>query len=154
MPAPNHETLCLTPSCPAQVAARAGGIFFPLAQALCLACESDPKNGTEERMGAYLMKTCFQTSTISSAMFITAMAANPLAVNLAADALGSNISWGQWALAGLVPGLICLITVPLILYVVYPPKVKDTPEAPKRARYAYQQVSFCTALSTIGRQPC
>lgn len=26
------------------------------------------------------MKTCFQTTTISSAMFITAMAANPLAV--------------------------------------------------------------------------
>ena len=33
-------------------------------------------------------------------MFITAMAANPLAVNLAADALGSTISWGTWALAG------------------------------------------------------
>ena len=33
--------------------------------------------------GAYVMKTAFQTSTISSAMFITAMAANPLAVDLA-----------------------------------------------------------------------
>lgn len=85
-------------------------------------------------MGAYLMKTCFQTSTISSGMFITAMAANPLAVNLATDALGYSISWGQWALAGLVPGLICLTTVPLILYFIYPPKVKDTPEAPVRAK--------------------
>ena len=37
-------------------------------------------------MGAYLMKTCFQTTTVSSAMFITAMAANPLAVNLAQSA--------------------------------------------------------------------
>ncbi|GFH26061.1 uncharacterized protein HaLaN_24143, partial [Haematococcus lacustris] len=45
------------------------------------------------------MLTCFQTSTVSSAMFITAMAANPLAVNLAATA-GINISWGTWALAG------------------------------------------------------
>ncbi len=57
-------------------------------------------DGTEKKMGAYLMKTCFQTSTISSAMFITAMAANPLAVDLAKDALGQTISWGQWALAG------------------------------------------------------
>ena len=40
-------------------------------------------DGTEKKMGAYLMKTCFQTTTISSAMFITAMAANPLAVDLA-----------------------------------------------------------------------
>ena len=57
-------------------------------------------DGTEKKLGAYLMKTCFQTSTISSAMFITAMAANPLAVDLAKDALGQTISWGQWALAG------------------------------------------------------
>ena len=78
---------------PLQVAARAGGIFFPLAKALCLACGSSPENGTEKKVGAYVMLTCFQTSTISSAMFITAMAANPLAVNLAADALGSQISW-------------------------------------------------------------
>ena len=93
-------------------------------------------------MGAYLMKTCFQTSTISSAMFITAMAANPLSVNLAADAIGQTISWGQWALAGLVPGLICLLTVPLILYVIYPPKIKDTPEAPVRARQAPDPLYF------------
>ena len=84
--------------------------------------------------GAYVMKTAFQTSTISSAMFITAMAANPLAVDLARDSIGKTISWGLWAAAGLVPGLICLITAPLILYVLYPPEVKDTPDAPVRAR--------------------
>jgi len=123
----------LAPAIPS-VAARAGGIFFPLAKALCLACGSDPKNGTEARMGAYVMKTLFQTSCVSSAMFITAMAANPLAVNLAADALGTTISWGTWALAGLVPGLVCLVSVPAILYVIYPPQVKDTPDAPAKAR--------------------
>lgn len=122
----------LSPMIPS-VAARAGGIFFPLAKALCLACGSDPEKGTQKKMGAYVMKTCFQTSTISSAMFITAMAANPLAVNLAASA-GINISWGTWALAGLVPGLICLAAVPLILYVLYPPETKDTPDAPAAAR--------------------
>lgn len=37
-----------------------GGIFFPLAKALCLACGSDPEKGTQKKMGAYLMKTCFQ----------------------------------------------------------------------------------------------
>ncbi|KAK9908923.1 hypothetical protein WJX75_004723 [Coccomyxa subellipsoidea] len=123
----------LAPAIPS-VAARAGGIFFPLVKALCLACGSDPANGTEKKLGAYLMKTCFQTSTISSAMFITAMAANPLAVDLARDALGTTISWGTWALAGLVPGLVCLIATPLILYVLYPPEVKDTPDAPAKAR--------------------
>ena len=74
-----------------------------------LSMRSSPKqaNGTEKKLGAYLMKTCFQTSTISSAMFITAMAANPLAVNLASEALGQSISWGTWALAGVhaAPGV-------------------------------------------------
>eukprot|EP00879_Flechtneria_rotunda_P022700 GHRR01023974.1.p1 GENE.GHRR01023974.1~~GHRR01023974.1.p1 ORF type:complete len:386 (+),score=103.40 GHRR01023974.1:93-1250(+) len=122
----------LSPAIPS-VAARAGGIFFPLAKALCLACGSDPDKGTAKKMGAYVMKTCFQTTTVSSAMFITAMAANPLAVNLAA-AEGINISWGLWAMAGLVPGLICLLTVPLILYALYPPETKDTPDAPAAAK--------------------
>lgn len=69
-------------------------------------------------------------------MFITAMAANPLAVNLAADALGSTISWGTWALAGIVPGLFTLLTMPLLLYLVYPPEIKDTPNAPIEAKCA------------------
>lgn len=129
----------LAPAIPS-VAARAGGIFFPLAQALCEACGSDPKNGTEKKLGAYVMKTCFQTTTISSAMFITAMAANPLAVSLAYDSLGTTISWGQWALAGIVPGLLLLATVPLILYVIYPPEVKKTPEAPADARKKLEEL--------------
>jgi len=122
----------LSPAIPS-VAARAGGIFFPLAKALCLACGSNPEDGTEKKMGAYLMKTCFQGTTISSAMFVTAMAANPLAVNLAA-ASGVNITWAGWALSALVPGLTCLILMPLILYVLYPPEMKDTPDAPIKAK--------------------
>ena len=61
------------------------------------------------------------------------MAANPLAVNLALSA-GIPISWGTWALAGIVPGLVCLTCVPLILYALYPPEVKDTPDAPAAAK--------------------
>jgi len=46
-------------------------------------------------MGAYVMKTLFQTSCISSGMFITAMAANPLAVDLAKGSLGETIRRGR-----------------------------------------------------------
>lgn len=67
-------------------------------------------------------------------MFITAMAANPLAVNLAAETIGVTISWGTWALSALVPGLVCLILTPALLYVLYPPEVKDTPDAPAKAK--------------------
>ena len=123
----------LAPAIPS-LAARAGGITFPLAKALCVACGSDPADGTEKKLGSYIMKTCFQCTCVTSAMFITAMAANPLAVNLAAEAIGTTISWGQWAMGGIVPGIICLLTVPMILYVLYPPEVKDTPDAPAIAK--------------------
>ena len=123
----------LAPAIPS-LAARAGGIFLPLAKALCVACGSDPANKTEKKMGSYVMTTVFQTSTITSGMFITAMAANPLSVNLAAAVTGITITWGQWALAASVPGLICLILAPLVLYILYPPEVKDSPEAPAKAK--------------------
>jgi len=123
----------LAPAIPS-LAARAGGIFLPLAKALCVACGSDPANKTEKKMGAYVMTTLFQTSTISSGMFITAMAANPLSVNLAASVTGITISWAQWAIGAALPGLVCLLATPLILYVLYPPEVKDSPEAPQKAQ--------------------
>lgn len=78
-------------------------------------------------------------------MFITAMAANPLAVNLAAEAIGSTISWGTWAMAGIVPGLFALLTMPLLMYIIYPPEKKDTPDAPALAK---QQLDKLGPMST------
>jgi len=138
----------LAPAIPS-LAARAGGIFLPLCKALAQACGSNPDDGTAKKMGAYLMVTCFQTSTITSAMFITAMAANPLSVNLAAAAIGHTITWGQWALAASVPGLVCLIAVPLLLYVFYPPEVKDSPEAPVKAREELKKLGPMSADEKI-----
>jgi len=54
-------------------------------------------------------------------------------VNLAAAAIGHTITWGQWALAAIVPGTICLIGAPYIMYLLNPPEVKETPDAPKLA---------------------
>lgn len=44
-----------------------------------------------------------------------------------------RLMWVCWA--GLAPGLVCLIATPLILYVIYPPEQKDTPDAPEKARW-------------------
>ena len=138
----------LAPAIPS-LAARAGGIFLPLAKALCVACGSTPEDGTEKKMGAYVMTTVFQTSTISSGMFITAMAANPLSVNLAASITGITITWAQWAIGAALPGLICLIATPLILYVLYPPEVKDSPEAPTKAKEELEKLGPMTGDEKI-----
>ena len=80
------------------------------------------------------MLTCFQTSVVSSAMFLTAMAANPLSANLTAATIGQGIGWTLWAKAAIVTGLLSLVLVPLILFVIYPPEVKASPDAPRLAK--------------------
>src|SRR5699024_7992622 len=57
------------------------------------------------------------------------MAGNPLAQNLAESTATVHITWMNWLLAALVPGLISLIIVPFIIYKIYPLSIKKTPNA-------------------------
>ncbi|KAK8595911.1 hypothetical protein V6N12_064418 [Hibiscus sabdariffa] len=138
----------LAPAIPS-VSARAGGIFLPLVKSLCVACGSNAGDGTENRLGSWLMLTCFQTSVISSSMFLTAMAANPLSANLAFNTIKQQIGWTDWAKAAIVPGLVSLLVVPLILYVIYPPTVKTSPDAPRLAKEKLEKMGPMTKNEII-----
>ncbi|TWT24848.1 anion permease [Planomicrobium sp. CPCC 101110] len=120
--------LILAPAMPSNTA-RAGGIIFPIIRSLSETYDSRVGDGTERRVGAFLTKVSFQGDMITSAMFVTAMAANPLAVQITQDITGVTITWGGWALAAIVPGLISLFIIPLVIYKLYPPELKETPEA-------------------------
>lgn len=120
--------LILSPAIPSNTA-RAGGIIFPIIRSLSETFQSTPKDGTERRIGAFLLKVGFQGNLITSAMFLTAMAANPLIAKLAHDVAGVNLTWTSWAVASIVPGLVSLIITPLVIYKLYPPEVKETPDA-------------------------
>ena len=124
--------LIVAPATPSNTA-RAGGILFPIVRSLCSAFESEP--GTSSRkIGSYLMKTTFQGNCITSAMFITSVAPNSLAVALASQTAGVTISWGTWALACILPGLVALVIAPYLIYKIYPPELKYTPEAKDLAK--------------------
>ncbi|UCH61966.1 MAG: anion permease [Fidelibacterota bacterium] len=124
--------LVLAPAIPSNTA-RAGGVIFPVLRSVARAYGSEPDDGTARRIGAFLVKTSFQATIVTSAMFLTAMAANPLAVELAGG-LGVEITWGIWALAASVPGLASLTVVPWLVYRLYPPEIKETPAAAQMAR--------------------
>jgi DASS family divalent anion:Na+ symporter len=102
-------------------------------RSIATAFGSDPEQGTARKVGTFLTLTAFQGDIVTSAMFLTAMAANPLAQKLAAQQ-GVTITWGGWALAALVPGLLSLLVVPLLLYKLCPPEIKTTPDATKLAQ--------------------
>ncbi|MEX1013080.1 MAG: anion permease [Waddliaceae bacterium] len=119
--------LLLAPATPS-VTARAGGIIFPIIESLSEVFGSKPHDPSSRKLGGFLTTVVFHSTCVTSAMFITAMAANPLIVEIAASA-GIEISWGQWALMASVPGLISLFLIPLIIFVIYPPSIKSTPHA-------------------------
>ena len=127
--------LILAPVTPSNTA-RAGGIIHPVMKAIASSYESDPERGTQGRIGRYLALANYHGNPISSAMFITATAPNPLIVNLIAEAVGSDfqLSWSQWAIAMLAPGLLAFALMPLALYLLYPPEIKHTPNAAAFAR--------------------
>ncbi len=116
--------LILAPMIPSMTA-RAGGVMFPILKSLAdifTGRSHDPK------MGAFLTLAAFQGTTITSAMFLTSMAGNPLIARFARDN-GVEITWGSWAVAALVPGVISLLVVPYVLYRLISPTIRYTPHA-------------------------
>jgi DASS family divalent anion:Na+ symporter len=107
--------------------------MYPILKSIAESLDSRVGDGTERRVGAYLTQVCFQGNLITSAMFLTAMAANPMAQSMA-KAAGVHITWTNWFTAALVPGLLSIILIPLLLYFIYPPEVKHHPHATQLAR--------------------
>lgn len=130
--------LLLAPAIPS-ITARAGAVIYPIVRSMAEAFDSRPGDGTERRIGAFLILNSFYGVLVTSAMFLTAMAANPLAVQMAADR-GIEITWMRWAVAALAPGLASLLIVPLFVYKLYPPEMKATPGAPAMARRRLAQM--------------
>lgn len=123
--------LVLAPATPSNTA-RAGGILYPIIRSLCSTFGSEPGDSAR-KIGSYLMKMEYQATVITSAMFMTSCAINPLVVELSKKTANVSLSWGTWALAAIVPGLISLILVPYFLYKMYPPEIKATPQASEMA---------------------
>ncbi|RZH88488.1 anion permease, partial [Staphylococcus aureus] len=84
--------LILAPATPSHTA-RAGGIMFPIIKSLSESFGSKPKDGSARQMGAFLVSPEFQGNLITAAMFLTAMAGNPLAQHLASSTSNVHIPW-------------------------------------------------------------
>jgi DASS family divalent anion:Na+ symporter len=126
--------LVIAPVTPSNTA-RGGAIIHPIMRSIADSYGSSPELGTSRSIGRYLALVNYNANPISSAMFITATAPNPLCVALIAAATSGaiTISWGQWALAALLPCLVMLLVMPLVLYLLYPPEIKQTPGAREMA---------------------
>ena len=127
--------------------ARSGGVILPIVRGVAELYGSKP-GVTAPLIGAFLMTSVYQGICISSAMFLTGQASNPLAAQMASKISGIQIDWFSWFRAGLVPGLLSMLAVPWLVSKIYKPGITKTPEA---AEFARQELLKMGTLSSHER---
>jgi len=110
-----------------------GGVLFPIVLSLAKRSGSNPEDIEGRRFGGYLMFSTMASLAISSALWMTASAVNPIGAQIVQKA-GLQIGFGKWFLASCVPALVAIGMLPLLVSRLFPPRVSATPEAPAAAR--------------------
>lgn len=123
--------LLIAPAFPSNTAR--SGVLYPLVYGLAHDCGSKVGDGTQKKVGSYLMMTSMAGLTVSSALWLTAMAVNPVGAKIA-ETMGIHITFSSWLMASIVPTLIAFMAIPWVLYRIYPPEITQTPDAPANAQ--------------------
>ncbi len=129
--------LLIAPAFPSNTAR--SGVLFPIVHALSSDSGSKVADGTRKKAGAYLMMNSMAGIAISSSLWLTAMAANPLGAAMAAQ-MGVQITFGFWFLAAIVPVLVTFALIPWVLYRIFPPELQSTPHAPEMAQQELERM--------------
>ncbi|MFI5371368.1 MAG: DASS family sodium-coupled anion symporter [Candidatus Eisenbacteria bacterium] len=124
------------------------GVLYPLVEGLAEATGARPGDPGRRRLGGFLMFSGMTSLSLSSALWLTAMVANPIGAAMARQR-GVNIEFGPWLLAASVPTLAAMVLLPYLLYRVLSPEVKETPGAPEAARRALAALGPLTRSEKI-----
>ena len=114
--------------------ARSGGIILPIARSVCETYDSHPDDGTEGKLGTFLMTLLYQCEVILCATFLTGQASNLIIRNFAMSQANIDLNYSVWFVSAIVPAIVSLIVIPLFIYRFFPPEVKETPGAVEFAR--------------------
>jgi L-tartrate/succinate antiporter len=124
--------LVLAPVTPSATA-RSGGTIYPIVRSIPELYGSLPNDPSSKRVGAYLLYTALASTMVTSSMFLTGLAPNTMAIALITKGIGVTIPWMLWFKGFLPVGVVLLLVQPALLYVIYPPEIKQAPEAPRWA---------------------
>ena len=124
------------------------GVLYPIVYSLAESNGSRPWEDSRRRLGAFLMMTSMAGLGLSSALWLTAMAANPVGAAMAQQQ-GVALDFVSWFVASSVPTITCMVLIPLLLYRVFPPELKQTPEAPAAAAARLREVGSMSAREWI-----
>lgn len=139
--------LILAPFIPSN-AARSGGTIYPIATSIPAMFDSFPDKNPR-KIGSYLAWVSLATTCISSSIFLTGQAPNPLALNLVSSAGVKVVDWMGWFLAFLPVGIILFLITPLLTYFIYPPEIKGSFEITKWAGDELDKIGKITKKEII-----
>jgi L-tartrate/succinate antiporter len=140
--------LALAPFMPSNTA-RSGGTIFPILRNIPELYGSWPNDESARKIGAYLMYTALAVTCVTSSMFVTAIAPNVLAADLAMRTVNVTLSWTDW-FRGFAPvGFLLFALVPILLYKIYPPEIREAPEAPRWAAEELRKMGPVSAKEMI-----
>jgi len=138
----------LAPFTPSNTA-RSAGTIFPVVVNLPSLYDSKPHDPSARRIGAYLLWTTFAASCVTSSLFMTACAPNFLALEFIRKIAHVEISYRQWMTASVPFALPLLIALPALVYVLYPPSLKRSPEVSAWATEELKKIGRITARELI-----
>ena len=111
------------------------GVLYPLTLSVAEAAGVSPEREDRKRLARFLMFSGMASLSLSSALWLTAMAGNPLGAEVASK-YGLEIGFGSWLIASSVPTIACMVLLPLLYYKIMRPEVTAMPDAPIEARKA------------------
>jgi DASS family divalent anion:Na+ symporter len=110
-----------------------GGVLYPIVLSVAQGSGSRPDDPEGRRLGGYLMFCTMASLAVSSALWMTATSANPIAIQVA-KSYGFEVGFGKWLIAASMPALTAILAIPWLIARLFPPGVGQTPEAPAAAR--------------------
>lgn len=119
----------LAPFTPSNTA-RSAGTVYPIIRNLPPLYDSHPFSPSARRIGGYVMWTALATTSVTSSLFLTALAPNLLALEMIRTTTGLEISWMRWFLAAAPACLVLLAVLPILVYRLYPPDIAVGGQAP------------------------
>ncbi len=134
--------LILAPFIPSN-AARSGGSVYPVVANIAPMFESYPDKNPR-KIGAYLVWVGLASACVSSSIFLTGQAPNPLALTQIQKGGAQVVGWFDWFLAFLPVGAILFIITPILAYIIYPPEVKGSKEVLAWAKEKYAALGQIT----------
>jgi len=111
------SSCCMSPLIPSTTA-RTAGIVLPVLRSIITVIQGN------QATAAFLTLVVMHASVITSAMFVTANAGNPIILKFAQN-MGIEISWITWAEAAILPGIVSLLLLPFMLKFFIPCTVAD-----------------------------